>query len=177
MFLQRVLLHHFNIKKTAAESHRILVEVYGEHALAERMCQKWFARFESGHFVLEDEERPGQPKKFKDEELEALLDKDCCQTQEELTESLGVMQAAISKRLKAARYIQKQGNWVPHELKSRDVERRFYMSKMLLERHKRKSFLHRVVIGDEKWIHYDNPKRKKSYCETRPTSQISMARR
>ena len=31
VFLWGVLLHYFNIKKTAAESHRILVEVYGEH--------------------------------------------------------------------------------------------------------------------------------------------------
>ena len=30
-------------------------------------------------------------------------------------------------------------------------------------RHKKKSFLHRIVTGDEKWIHYENPKRKKSY--------------
>ena len=95
VFLQEVLLHYFNMKKTADESHRILMEVYGEHALAERTCQKWLARFKSGDFGLEDEERPGQPKKFIDEELEALLDEDCCQTQEDLAESLGVTQAAI----------------------------------------------------------------------------------
>ena len=89
VFLLGVLLHYFNMKKTAAESHRILVE-------------------------------------------------DCCHTQEELAESLGVTQAAISKRLTAAGYIQKQGNWVPHELKPRDVGRRFCMSEMLLERHKKK---------------------------------------
>ena len=153
------------MKKTAAESHRILVEVYGEHALAERTCQKWFARFKSSDFGLEDEERPGQPKKFEDEELEALLDDDCCQTQEELAGSLGVTQAAISKRLKAAGYTQKQGNWIPHELKPRDVERRFCMSEMLLERHKKKSFLYRIVTGDEKWIHYDNSKRQNSYVK------------
>ena len=35
------------------------------------------------------------------------------------------------------------------------------MSEMLLERHKKKSFLHRIVTDDEKWIHYDNRKRKK----------------
>ena len=87
------------MKKTAAESHRILVGVYGDHAVAERTCQKWFGRFKSGDFGLEDEERPGQPKKFENEELEALLDEDCCQTQEELTKSLGVTQADISKRL------------------------------------------------------------------------------
>ena len=78
----------------------------------------------------------GSQKKFEGEELEALLDEDCCQTQEELAESLGVTQTAISKRLKSAGYIQKQGNWVPYELKPRNVERRFCMSEMLLERHK-----------------------------------------
>ena len=150
VFLRGVLLHYSNMKKTAAESYRNLVEVYGEHALAERTCQKWFARFKSGDFGLEDEERPGQPKKFENEEPEALLDEDCCQTQEELAESLGVTQAAISKRFKTARYVQKQGNWVPHELKPRYVERRFCMSVTLLERHKKKSFLHRIVTGDEK---------------------------
>ena len=160
VFLRGVLLHYYNMKKIAAESHRILVEDDGEHALAERTWQKWFARFKSGDFGLEDEECPEQSKKFQDEELEALLDEDCCHTQEELAESLGVSQAAISKRLKAAGYIQKQGNWVPHELKPREVKRRFCMSEMLLERHKKESFLHRIVTGDEKWIHYDNPKRK-----------------
>ena len=165
VFLRGVLLHYFNMTKTAAESHCILVGVYGEHALAKRTCQKWFARFKSGDSGLEDEERSGQPKKFEEEELEALLDEDCFQTQEELAESLGVTQVAISKRLKAAGYSQKQGKWVPHELKTRDVERRFCKSEMLLERYKKKSFLHRIVTGDGKWIHYDNPKRKKSYVK------------
>ena len=39
------------------------------------------------------------------------------------------------------------------------------MSEMLLERHKKKSFLYRIVTSDEKWIHYDNPKGKKSYVK------------
>ena len=100
VLLRGVLLHYFDMKKTAAESHRILVEVYGEHTLAERTCQKWFARIKSGDFGFEDEERPGQPKKFEDEDLETLLDEDYCQTQEEFAESLGVTQAAFSKRFK-----------------------------------------------------------------------------
>lgn len=52
--------------------------------------------------------------------------------------------------------IQKQGNWVPHELRERDVEKRATMCNNLLQRHKRKGFLHRIVTGDEKWIHHDN---------------------
>lgn len=163
VFLRGVLLHYFNMKKKAAESHRILVEVYGDHALAERTCQKWFARFKSGNFDLEDEERPGQPKKFEDEELEALLDEDPSQTQEELANTLGVAQQTISDRLKAMGMIRKVGHWVPYQLKPRDVERRYFTCKQLLQRYKRKSFLHRIVTGDEKWVHYDNPKRRATY--------------
>jgi len=35
---------------------------------------------------------------------------------------------------------------------------------LLLQRHRRKSFLHHIVTGDEKWIRYNNLKRKKSWC-------------
>ena len=66
-------------------------------------------------------------------------------------------------RLKSLGMIQKQGNWVLYELKPRNVERRFFTCEMLLVRHKRKDFLHRIVTGDEKWIHYDNPKKRKSW--------------
>ena len=158
VFLRGILLHYFNMKKSTTESHRILVEVYGDHALAERTCQKWFARFKSGDFCLEDQERTGQPKKFEDAELAALLDQDSCQTQEDLAKSLGVEQSTVSRRLKAMGMIQKMSHWVPHELKDRDVERRKTICELLLERQKRKGFLHPIVTGDEKWIYYENPK-------------------
>lgn len=46
-----------------------------------------------------DKERPGQPKKFEDGELEALLE-DSCQTLKELSEILNVDESTVSKRLK-----------------------------------------------------------------------------
>ena len=74
-----------------------------------------------------------------------------------------MIQQTISYHLKSLRMIQKQGNWVSYELKPRNIKRRFFTCEMLLARHKRKGFLHRIVIGDEKWIHYDNPKKRKSW--------------
>ena len=121
---------------------------------------EWFQKFKNGEFDIEDKERSGRPKVYEDAELEALLDEDSCQTQKELALTLGVTQQTISYRLKSLGMIQKQGNWVPYELKSRNVERRFFTCEMLLARHKRKGFLHHIVIG-EKWIHYDNPKKRK----------------
>jgi len=84
------------------------------------------------------------------EDAEALLDEDSCQTQKELALTLGVTQQTISYRLKSLGMIQKQGNCIPYELKPRNVERRFFTCEMLLVRHKRKDFLHRIVTGDEK---------------------------
>ena len=87
---------------------------------------------------------------YEDAKLEALLDENLCQTQKELALTLGVTQQTISYRLKSLGMIQKQGNWIPYELKSRNVERRFFTYEMLLVRHKRKGFLHRIVTSDEK---------------------------
>ena len=54
----------------------------------------------NGDFDVEDRHSDGREKVFEDAELEALLEQDSCQNQEELARSLGVTQA-ISKRLKA----------------------------------------------------------------------------
>lgn len=117
--LRTSLIFCYQLKKTAAESHRMLVEAYGRHALGETQCKEWFRKFKSGDFDVRNEERGRPPKKFEDAELGALLDEDDGQTQEQLAEQLNVTQACISKRLKAAGYIQKVGRWVPHELTER----------------------------------------------------------
>lgn len=163
--LRELLIYFFNLKKSAAEAHRLLLEAYGEAALSERSCQEWFQKFKNGEFYVKDKERSGRPKVYEDMELEVLLEEDSSQTQKELALTLQVTQQAISHRLKSLGMIQKQGNWVPYELKPRDVERRLCMSEMLLARNKKKSFLHRIVTGDEKWIHYDNPKKRKSWVK------------
>ena len=51
---------------------------------------------------------------------------------------MGVIQQAISVRLRAVGMI--QGNWVPYELKPRDVERRFFTCEQLIQRQQRKGF-------------------------------------
>jgi len=75
--------------------------------------------------------------------------------------------------------IQKQGNWMPYELKPRDVERRFFTCEQLIQRQQRKGFLHRIVTADEKWIFYDNPKKKKYYAkpgQSLPSTSTSTPR-
>ena len=120
--LREVLLFFFHLKKTAAEAHRELQKIYGDAtlSLSKTTCRDWFRRFKTGDFDIDDRKREGRPKTFEDTDLEALLDKDPSQTQEELASSLEVTRRAISKRLHALGRIQKQGTWLPYDLKPRE---------------------------------------------------------
>jgi len=137
----------------------MLVEAYGDNALSETTGRDWFRWFNDDNFDLSDKNE-NRPRKVEDCQLQTLLDD--IQSQKLLAEQLGVSQVAISMRLYAMGEVQKIGKWVLHELKDRQMERRQNTYQILLARQKRKSFLHRIVTGDEKWIYFQNPKRKKS---------------
>jgi len=106
--------------------------------------------------------------------LEALLEEDQSQTQEEFAESLGIQQAVSFKSYGNDSKTRKLG-----ALKPRDVERQFFTCEQLIQRQQKKGFLHRIVTGDEKWIFYDNPKKKKYYAkpsQSLPSTSTSILR-
>jgi len=123
--LRTALIFCYHLKKTAVESHRMLVEAYGEHALDKSQCFEWFKKFKSDDFDVRNEERGKPPKKFEDSELQALLDENDAQTQQQFADQLNVTREAVSICLKSMGKIQKMGKWVPHELnkRSRKIEK------------------------------------------------------
>ncbi|UYV83687.1 hypothetical protein LAZ67_23002073 [Cordylochernes scorpioides] len=133
--LREVLLFAFNWKKSASEAHRMLEEVYGDHALSKSQCYRWFKKFQSGDFELDNEPRGKPPQKFEDAELKALLDEDSTQTQEKLAKQLQVSQCAVSLRLYSLGMTQKLSKWVPHELSERQQQRRLDADVMLILQH------------------------------------------
>jgi len=90
--LRELLIYFFNLKKSAAEAHRLFIEAYDDAALSERSCREWFQKFKNSEFDVENKEHSERPKVYEDAELEALLDEDSCQTQKELALTLGVTQ-------------------------------------------------------------------------------------
>lgn len=163
--LREVMIHYYIMGKTATETYRIFCKVYGEHAPSQDTCERWFKRFKNDDFRVTDNERPGRTSAFEDQEMQALLDEDACQTQKQLAMTLGVAQQTVSDRLNTMGKILKEGIWVPHKLDDRQLENRKVVCEMLLQRHERKSFLHKILTGDEKWIYYENPKRQKSWVD------------
>ena len=105
--MREALFFCFNLKKSAAESHRMLVEAYGDNTLSETTCRDWFRRFNDDNFDLRDKKRENWLRKVEDCQLQSLLDKDDTQSQKMLAEQLDVSQAAISMRLHAMGKVQK----------------------------------------------------------------------
>lgn len=115
------LLFSFHLKKSAIESHRMLIEAYGDNAPSLSTCKLWFRRFKSGDFGTDDKERPGKPRKFEDEELKALINENPSHTLNELAEAFNVSTTSVSKRLKEMQITQKNGIWVMRDVKSDSV--------------------------------------------------------
>jgi len=51
----------FELNKTAAETHRMLKEAFGEQALSQARTFEWFKRFKAGRESVEDDKHSGRP--------------------------------------------------------------------------------------------------------------------
>ena len=71
--LSTALVFCYHLKKTAAESHRMLIEAYGEHALGTTQCFEWFKKFKSSNFDVRKEDRGKPPKKVEDWDQKGVI--------------------------------------------------------------------------------------------------------
>ena len=55
------MLYYFKKGKNATETQKKICAVYGEGAMTDRTCQKWFAKFRAGDFSLDDAPGSGRP--------------------------------------------------------------------------------------------------------------------
>ena len=159
-------------KKSAAESHRMLV-TYGDNALSETTCRDWFRRFNADNFDLSDKKRENMQEGWRLSIAGSFgrgrypIAKNACRAIGFLKQLFpcGYMPWERFKRSENGCRM----NWTIDRWT--DVK----TCQILLARQKRKSFLHRIVTGDEKWIYFQNPKCKKSWVDPAQSS-ISFSR-
>ena len=90
---------------------------------------------------------------------------------QKLAESLNYAQSVISDRDesfgKGLQGRKMNPNWSQETLKDEKPSAKF-----CLLGNKKKRFLHRIMIGDEKWIYFDNSKRRKNHLRSRPIIDV-----
>ena len=105
-----------------------------------------------------------------DDLIKAIIDSDRHSTTREIAEKLHVSHTCTENHLKQLGYVQKLDTWVPHELKEKQ---RINNCDLLKKHNENDPFLKRLITGDEKWVVYDNIKRKRSWSKPREPAQTT----
>ena len=56
-----IILYYFKKGKNATETHKKIYAVCGEGVVTDQTCQKWFAKFRAGDFLLDDAPQLDRP--------------------------------------------------------------------------------------------------------------------
>jgi len=157
--------YEFRRGTNAAQTARNINDIFGKDVANERTVRRWFEKFRSGDFDLENEPRGRPETKVDNDELKVVVEADTSQTTRELAARFDVTIPTILNHLKQINKVKKLDRWVPHELNERQQRNRFEACLSLLSRHKGELFLHRNVTCDEKWILFDNRKHSAQWLE------------
>ncbi|GFV06745.1 mariner Mos1 transposase [Trichonephila clavipes] len=95
-----------------------------------------------------------------------MLENNSHLTSREIAEEFGIHHTTAADYIKSLGFVLKQSVWVPRELTEKNLSDRVIMCSSHLIRHNVELFFYKLITGEEKWILYENIKRKKSYCIT-----------
>ena len=89
----------------------------------------------------------------------------------DIATKLNIDHTTVLNHLHKTGYQKKFDIWVPHELTAKNLMDQVSICEWLLKRNEIEPFLIRMIMGDEKWITYDNNVRKISWSKPRQASQ------
>jgi hypothetical protein len=147
-------------QKTAAETHRILKEAFGDNAMSQSKTFLWCKCFKDGRTSVDDDERSERPSTSTTPEniakvREAIL-ADRRRTIHDVCEivglSYGIVQRILLDDLNMRRIAAK---FVPRLLSNDQKEHRVAVCREL-----KINFISKVITGDESWVYGYDPETK-----------------
>ena len=69
-----IILYYFKKGKNEIEMQQKICAVYGEGALTDQMCQKWFAKFPGEEFSMDDASRLGRLVEVDGDQIQTLIE-------------------------------------------------------------------------------------------------------
>ena len=102
--------------KTQLKHTKKICAVYGEGAVTDQTCQKWFAKFRAGDFSLDDAPQSGRPVEVDSDQIETLIENNKCYTTWEIADILKISKSSAENHLYQLGYVNRFDVWVPHKL-------------------------------------------------------------
>ncbi|XP_043062966.1 histone-lysine N-methyltransferase SETMAR-like isoform X1 [Drosophila yakuba] len=169
--IRAILKFSFVKGKSARETFREINGVLGDGTLSLRTAEEWFRRFRAGENDTMDKPAGGRPVTTNTDQIMEYIELDRHVASRDIAQEMGVSHQTVLNHLQKAGYKKKLDVWVPHDLTQKNLLDRINACDMLLKRNELDPFLKRMVTGDEKWITYDNIKRKRSWSKAGESSQ------
>ena len=158
-----IILYYFKKGKNATETHNKICAVYGEGAVTDWMCQKLFAKFHAGDFLLDNAPQSGWPAEVDRDQIKTLIENNQCYTTREISYILKISKSSVETHLHQLGYVNHFDVWVPHKLRDKNLLDRISTCDSLLKCNEKVTFLKQIVMRDEKWILYNNVEWKRSW--------------
>ena len=90
--------------------------MYGEGAVTDQTCQKWFAKFHAGDFLLDDVPWLGRSGEVDSDQIETLIENSQRYTMREIADILKISKSSNENHLHRLGYVNRFDVWVPHKL-------------------------------------------------------------
>ena len=111
------MLYYFKKGKNATEMKKKICAVYGEGAVTDRTCQKWFVKFRAGDFLLDEAPWSGRMVEVDSDQIETVIENNQGYTMRELADILKISKSSIENHLHQLGYVNCFDVWVPHKQK------------------------------------------------------------
>ena len=85
------------------------------------MCQKWFAKFCSGDFLLDDAPWSARPVEVDRDQIETIIANNQNYTTQEIADILKISKSSIENHLHQLSYVNRFDIWVPHKLSGKNL--------------------------------------------------------
>ena len=144
-----IMLYYFKKGKIATETQKKICAANGDGAVADRMCQKWFAKFRAGDFSLDDAPRSGRSVEVDSNQIETLIENNQRYIMLEIANILKISKSRVENHLLQLGYVNRFDVWVPHKLSEKNLLDCISACNSLLKRNKNIPFLKQIVTADE----------------------------
>ena len=101
--------------------HKKICAVYGEGAVTDWTCQKWFVKFHAGDFSLDDASRSGRPVEVDSNQIKTIIENSQRYTMQERTNILKISKSSIENDLHQLGYVNHFDVWVQRKLRKKNL--------------------------------------------------------